>query len=112
MMSSQKFVMIPMGLTSDDITNKRYFEFNYLQSTGLGTRSLCLPAVSRNFKWNGQQVASLAKSGAEFIYILATTDLPGCNSLEIKVGIYTCITLHLQYSGCVWMQYNLWFKLA
>jgi len=70
--------MIPMGLTKDDMANKCLFEFSYLQKTGLGSCSLCLPAVSHSFEWNGRHVASLAKSGG-FIYILAAKELPGCN---------------------------------
>ena len=52
-------------------------ETNYLQKTGMGSRSLCLPAVSPSFEWNGRQVAGLARSGG-FIYILAAGCLPGC----------------------------------
>ena len=70
--------MIPMALSKDDIVNKRFFEFSYLQKTGMGSRSLCTPAVSSNFEWNGRQVAGLARSGG-FIYILAGGCLSGCN---------------------------------
>ena len=60
----------PMGLSATDIADGQRFPFSYLQRTGAGSRSLCMPSVSSTFKWNGREVASLAKSGG-FIYILA-----------------------------------------
>ncbi len=66
----------PMGLTEDDISNTKFFPFEYLQRTGAGSRSLCAPSVSPTFEWNGRQVASLAKSGGA-IYVIALQDLPG-----------------------------------
>ena len=80
--------MTPMALSKDDIANKKFFEFSYLQKTGVGSRSLCLPSVSQSFEWNGRQVASLAKSGG-FIYILAARELPGCN-LESSQLLKVC----------------------
>jgi len=90
-----KICSVFMGLTEDDIVNKRFFYFNHLQGTGLGPYSLCLPSVPCNFEWNGRQVVSLAKSGAGFIHILASTDLPGCSdSLQAKVIFsYSCMQI-------------------
>ena len=65
---------VPMGLCEVDIEAEKLFPFVYLQRTGAGSRSLCVPAVSQSFEWNGRQVATLAKSGG-FIYILAGQDL-------------------------------------
>ena len=48
----------PIGLTSEDIKNNRLFKFTYLQQTGAGTRSLCLPSVKDSFNWNGRAVVS------------------------------------------------------
>lgn len=76
-----------MGLTEDDITNGRYFQFTYLQRAGAGTRTLCIPSVKDSFKWNGRQVSTLAKSGGT-IYLLAEEVLPGWN---IKVYTFTPI---------------------
>ena len=86
--------MVPMALSKNDIANKRFFEFSYLQKTGMGSRSLCLPAVSSGFEWNGRQVAGLARSGG-YIYILAAGSLPGCNLAEfsessLQVRIRAC----------------------
>ena len=51
----------PMGLTSLDLENGRLFPFSYLQNTGSGTHSYCVPSVNKaKFEWNGKQVASLA----------------------------------------------------
>ena len=66
----------PMGLTDMDITNGDLFPFQYLQRTGAGSRTLCIPSVSSSFTWSGRQVASLAKSGG-LIYIMAESSLPG-----------------------------------
>ena len=64
----------PMGLKRNA---EKIFQFSYLQSTGAGSRSLCTPSVSESFRWDGQQVASLSKSGG-YIYIKALEDMPGC----------------------------------
>ncbi len=72
----------PMGLEAEET---KHFPFISLQRTGAGSRSLCLPAVSPTFLWNGRQVATLAKSGG-FIYIIATKELPGLQIEE--VGFY------------------------
>lgn len=68
--------MLPMGLCEDDLAAGNYFPFHYLQRTGAGSRSLCMPAVSQNFQWNGRQVSSLCKSGG-YKYIMADKKLPG-----------------------------------
>lgn len=68
--------MHPMGLSEDDLAAGNFFTFNYLQKTGAGSRSLCIPAVSLNFQWNGRQVASLSKSGG-CMYIIVENKLPG-----------------------------------
>lgn len=60
------------------------FPFEYLQRTGAGSRSLCRPAVSESFEWNGKQVSSLAKSGG-YMYIAASQPLPGCVWVSIFV---------------------------
>ena len=75
----------PMGLSEDD-KGQKMFPFQYLQPTGAGSRSLCVPSVSPSFEWNGRQVGSLAKSGG-FIYIMAQEDLIGWLATE-KVYIY------------------------
>ena len=66
----------PFELNHDDIENNgRRINFDYLQRTGAGSRTLCVPTISASFEWNGKQVASLAKSGG-IIYILANEDIP------------------------------------
>ena len=62
--------MVPMGLGEDGLAAGNLFPFRYLQRTGAGSRSLCMPAVSQIFQWNGRQVASLCKSGG-YMYIIA-----------------------------------------
>lgn len=50
------------------------FKFQYLQSTGGGSKSLSVPAQSESFKWTPNQVARLSgQSGT--IYILAEDEL-------------------------------------
>lgn len=66
----------PMGYTKEDIIEGRLFSFSYLQTTGAGSKSLCIPSVKDGFEWNGKNVASLAKSGS-IIYLLAGEELPG-----------------------------------
>ena len=65
----------PFGLSQKDIEEGRLFPFNYLQRTGAGAYSLCTPAVTQSFEWNGRQVATLSKSGG-YIYVLARSALP------------------------------------
>lgn len=61
---------VPMGLIEEDIKDGRFFPFLYLQRTGAGSISLCIPTVKESFEWSGKKVASLAKS-AGYIYLLA-----------------------------------------
>ena len=65
----------PFGLSDEDIIQGKLFKFQYLQRTGAGSRTLCVPSVTTSFEWNGRQVATLAKSGG-IIYILAAEDIP------------------------------------
>lgn len=65
----------PFALSEENIANGILFPYEYLQRTGAGSRTLCVPTVSQTFEWNGRQVATLAKSGS-IIYILATEDIP------------------------------------
>lgn len=65
----------PFGLTEEEIEGGKLFAFEYLQRTGAGSRTLCVPAVPPGYEWNGRQVATLAKSGG-VIYLLATDDIP------------------------------------
>ena len=54
--------------------NNPNFQFQYLQSTGGGSKSLSVPAQSSSFKWTPHQVSRLsAQSGT--IYILAVDEL-------------------------------------
>lgn len=64
----------PMGLTTLDLEQAKLFPFKYLQRTGAGSRTLCVPSVSETFEWSGRQVSTLAKSGG-IIYILAEISL-------------------------------------
>ena len=50
------------------------FPFKYLQRTGAGSRTLCVPSVATTFEWNGRKVSTLAKSEG-IIYILADSTL-------------------------------------
>jgi hypothetical protein len=74
----------PMGLTSESIKNGQFFAFTYLQKTGAGSRSLCVPSVKDTFIWTGKAVASLAKSGS-IIYLLAKDDIPAWNEVCINI---------------------------
>ena len=78
--------MHPMGLSEDDLAAGNSFTFNYLQKTGAGSRSLCIPAVSLNFQWNGRQVASLSKSGG-CMYIIIENKLPGLTVPDSPVKV-------------------------
>jgi len=50
------------------------FRFEYLQSTGRGTKSLSVPAQSASFKWTPHQVSRLSGQCGT-IYILALDEL-------------------------------------
>ena len=58
------------------------FNFNFLQPTGAGSKTLTVPAVSSTFEWTAQQVAKLG-SNKQAIYIIANDPL-AC-SLESEV---------------------------
>lgn len=57
----------PMAERSD-------FPFEYLQPTGMGSRSLSIPSLSSSFSWTAKQVARLGTSTGT-IYIVAKDDL-------------------------------------
>ena len=78
MMSAEicKVFAKPMGLTVAEIERGEIFPFTYLQRTGAGSRTLCIPAVSEGYEWSGRQVSTLAKSGG-MIYIMVESTLPG-----------------------------------
>lgn len=64
-----------MGIHDSTIDDDSEFPFQYLQSSGQGTCSLCIPSVSKSFSWTGQEVAGLSKQG-RMIYLLAGKPLP------------------------------------
>lgn len=64
----------PMQLLPEDIDERRFFPFKYLQRLGAGSRTLHVPVISSSITWNGRQVATLAESG-EMIYIMANSPL-------------------------------------
>ena len=66
-----KVFALPMDLDESDGV---LFPFDYLQRTGAGSRTLCVPSVCSGFEWNGRLVSTLAKSGG-MIYILAQAKL-------------------------------------
>ena len=70
-----KVFATPMGLTKVAIEQGNLFPFTYLQRTGPGSCTLCVPSVSSSFQWDGKKVSTLAKSGG-IIYILADSCLP------------------------------------
>ena len=55
--------------------------FKYLQRTGAGSRTLCVPSVATTFEWNGRQVSTLAKSGG-IINILADSTMPALTEVQ------------------------------
>ena len=74
----------PFNLSPDDIGEGKCFQFDYLQRTGAGSHTLCMPTVTPSFEWSGRQVATLAKSGG-CIYILATEDIPVFGESAVSV---------------------------
>ena len=66
----------PMGLSEDDIAQRKTVGFRFLQRTGAGSRTLCVPSVADSFEWNARHVSTLAKSGG-IIYIQAIDSLDG-----------------------------------
>ena len=81
----------PMGLTESELDRGKLFDFSFVQRTGAGSRTLCEPAVTSAFKWDGRNVSTLAKSGG-IIYIRANKSLHG---LQVHVHVYG--SLELQY---------------
>jgi len=79
----------PMGGKDD-------FRFQFLQSTGAGTKTLTVPSVSSSFLWTPQQVAKLGSS-KQAIYIIALDEL-SC-SLESEVSEVYCILAHCKGKG-------------
>ena len=71
-----KVFATPMGLTDALISRGVKFPFTYLQRTGPGSRTLCIPSLSPDFQWDGKKVSTLAKSSG-IIYILADATLEG-----------------------------------
>lgn len=66
----------PMALSEDDLVMGKTIDFRFLQRTGAGSRTLCVPSVSDTFEWSARHVSTLAKSGG-IIYIQATDKLKG-----------------------------------
>ncbi|XP_065887268.1 uncharacterized protein [Dysidea avara] len=63
------------------------FQFQYLQSTGGGSKSLTIPAQSESFKWTAYQVARLSgQSGTIYILALDELDLKDSNDKTEKVS--------------------------
>ena len=73
----------PIGLTKTSIDNGDLFPFTYLQRTGAGSHTLCVPSVSSMFQWDGKKVSTVAKSSG-FIYMLADSCFP-------ETEVNTCI---------------------
>ena len=68
----------PMCLSETDIEKDSLFKFSFLQRTGAGSKTLCVPAVAESFKWDGKNVSSLAKAGQIIkFYIRANSTLLG-----------------------------------
>lgn len=74
----------PMGLSIANIEEGFGFSFRFLQRTGAGSRTLCVPSVTESFVWNAKHVSTLAKSGG-IIYIQALVSLPGLK--KVCIGI-------------------------
>ena len=70
--------------------NRDDFPFVFLQPTGVGSRSLTIPAVSASFMWTAQQVARLKTP----IYILAQDELVVTDSCRLYRNLN-----HVNYSG-------------
>lgn len=87
----------PFKLSMEDIAGGTVFPFQYLQRTGAGSRSLCIPTVTESFQWNGRQVATLAKSGG-CIYILANKDIPVLEEMicSVSLTVISDMVMYLQ----------------
>lgn len=83
----------PMGLAPRALENDELFPFKYLQRTGAGSRTLCVPSVAESFTWSGKQVATLAKSGG-IIYILAE------EVLLVEINFEVCYSIPQIKEGC------------
>ena len=69
------------------------FQFQYLQSTGGGSKSLTIPAQSESFKWTAYQVARLSgQSGTIYILALDELDLKDSND---KVQYTLCMVQYI-----------------
>jgi len=87
----------PFGTTEVEIESGKLFGFEYLQRTGAGSRTLCVPSVSSNYEWSGRQVATLSKSGG-VIYILANEDIPILTEIvSIIILIDIAIYIYIEY---------------
>ncbi len=71
---------------SKPMDNRVDFPFVFLQSTGCGSRSLTLPAVSASFSWTPHQVAKLG-SGKQCMYILSKDKLV-TDKIEVSILQY------------------------
>ena len=63
------------------------FHFQFLQSTGVGTKTLTIPSVSDSFSWTAQQVAKLGNN-KQAIYILALDELSCSLVSEVSIVVY------------------------
>ena len=72
----------PMGGRSD-------FPFQFLQPTGVGTKTLTVPSVSSSFCWTAQQVAKLG-GYKQAIYILAGDHLVTKDTLVRCIHVCVC----------------------
>lgn len=79
----------PMGLTKTAIEQGDLFPFTYLQRTGPGSRTLCVPSVI--FQWDGKKVSTLAKSGG-IIYILADSHLPEIDEVNSSLSLFSFLS--------------------
>ena len=91
-----KVFAIPMGLTKTAIEQGSLFPFTYLQRTGPGSRTLCVPSVSSDFQWDGKNVSTLAKSGG-IINILADSCLPEIDEVN-SLALLFSLTHFVVYS--------------
>ena len=64
------------------------FHFNFLQPTGVGTKTLTVPSVSSSFCWTAQQVAKLG-TNKQAIYIMAVDVLACSLDAEVIIHIHT-----------------------
>ena len=91
----------PMGLTKASVEQGNLFPFIYLQRTGPGSRTLCVPSISSTFQWDGKKVSTLAKSGG-IIYILADSCLPEIDEVNLSIS-QSCILCEV--TDCLLLEY-------